>query len=63
MEVEPTLFQKQKIYQDRWRKKNQQQINEYYRKKRLEKKELELEEYKNKIILDYLSNQLQVQKK
>ena len=63
MEVEKAkpyagVYAKNKVAQDKWRRTNQEKINEYYRNKRAELRPKILEEKRKQIALEYLAEQL-----
>ena len=52
------VYHKNKESQDRWRRANQEKINEYYRNKRAELRVIKLEERNKQIALEYISKEL-----
>ena len=63
MEVEKAkpyagVYHKNKESQDRWRRANQEKINEYYRNKRAALRPQILEEKRKQIALEYLAEKL-----
>ena len=52
------VYAKNKASQDRWRRANQEKINEYYRNKRAELRPQILEEKRKQIAIDYLAEQM-----
>lgn len=55
MEVE-SKYLKNREAMERWRKKNQEYVNKYYREKRAIQRAIKLEERNKQIALDYISN-------
>ena len=56
--MEVSLYHKYKDCQDNWRRRNQEKINEYYRKKRAETEQIREDLKRKNIALEYIAEQL-----